>query len=148
MLTEGSRQETFQKQYFIWTCTCGGRNQFTKSVFAHSAFSMCPNPQDRIAFAYMHLYNVPTTSIRDMLDLGKNRCRRYKVWLQDILADMNQHINVKLGGEGHSPVEIDATYTGGKHSMKKGWGGNVHRGALRYKKHGLIVVLLAPRQRN
>jgi hypothetical protein len=128
-------------EHFSWTCSCNSRNKFTRSVFANSAFANCPNPQDRVAFAYLHLYNVPANSIRDMLGLGKNRFRAYKVWLQDVVGNMNQHINVKLGGKGKAGVEIDATYTGGKHSMKKGWGGNVHRGALRYKKHGLIVVM-------
>ena len=36
-------------------------------------------------------------------------------------------------------VEIDGTYTGADKSQKKGRGG-LPRGALRYKKHGLIVV--------
>jgi hypothetical protein len=95
---------------------------------------------ERIQFVYLHLHNVPGTSICDMLGLGKNRYRAYKKWLQEVLADMNQHINVKLGGAGKSAVEIDATYTGGKNTMKKGWGGDSHRGALRFKKHGLVVV--------
>ena len=127
--------------YIYWFCPCNGKDPFTKTVRYGSLWNDKNKPKDFVRYVYLELYRLPQGSIREMLDLSKEKARELRETMQDLMATMNRYNSVKLGGgKNGNAVEIDATYTGNLKTVKTSWGG-FFRGTVRYDKHGLIVII-------
>jgi hypothetical protein len=123
---------------YSWMCPAFNCNTTVVTVYIDSYFYGKQYPWKAIDFAFMDLsLGAPVGKMREVLGgLAKSTGTDLNMWLQELCGTMLLHINTRLTGE----VDIDGTYTGGEGSQKLGWGGGTHRGALRYKKQGFIVV--------